>query len=183
MANLMYGQMGLSAIQSVTDFAISKETAKLDRAVQAYTNTMSALSAANANNTTTLNEVQSLDASLRQGLDIQRAQITATGAAKAAAGAAGVAGGSVDSVMRGLRSSAARAQYARTTQTKMQMRAFGQERRNTAVNQAMNKDITVIPKPSATSAALGLGMNMLEIWDNHQTPSDTIAERLGRQGE
>lgn len=180
MGSLMYAQMGLSAISGVTDFAVAREQAKMDAVIQSYNNTISAISAAQSQNTVTRNEIQAVDASIRQGLDIQKSLLRAEGAARVATGAAGVKGGSVDSVMRGLRSSASQAQFARTEQTRLQMEAFGQERRNIGIAKALNKDVSVLPKPSATTALLGLGTNMLKIWDTHQTPGDTVAARLGR---
>lgn len=176
--SLMSAQMGISISQGLTGFFVAKEEAKLQRVVQAYNNTISALSASQADNVTTLNEIQAQDASTRMSTEIQRQSIVATGQAKVAAGAAGVAGGSVKNVMRGLRSSAARAQYARTEQLQGQFRAFGQERRNTAVAKVLNKDISVIPQPSGAAALVGIGTNLLDIWDSHQAPGETIADRL-----
>lgn len=176
--NLMYAQMGLSAINSVSGFFVGREQYKMERAMQAYNNTMSALSAAQANNVTTLNEIQANDAATRQEQEIQRELMIAEGQAKVAAGAAGVTGGSVEGVMRGLRSSAARAKYATDVQLEQQLNAFNQERRNTAISKAMNKDISVIPKPSATSALLGVGKNMLAIWDSHQPEGERIGDQF-----
>ena len=178
MTELMYAQMGLSVIGGLTDFATSREQRKLDKAVQAYNNTISALSAAQANNTTTLNEVQAQDASTRLDIDIQRQSLVATSQARVAAGAAGVEGGSVRAVMSNLRSTVTAAQFARKTQLTNTYRAFGQERRNTAIAKATNKDVSIIPKASATSSLLGMGANLLSIWDNNQTADNKIAARL-----
>lgn len=180
MGSLMYAQMGLRAFQGITNFAVAREQAKMDRVIQDYNNTMSALAAAQSQNTIRQNEIQARDASVRQGLGIQQALIAAEGAAEVSAGAAGVAGGSVQGVMRGLRASASQAQYARTEQTRLQMEAFGQERRNVNIAKATNKDVSVIPRASATSALLGIGTDMLKIWDSNQTPQDQLASRLGR---
>lgn len=180
MGSLMYAQMGISAISSLSNFAVARQQAKMDEAIQAYNNTISALSAAQSRNTVTHNELQARDASVRQGLEIQQSLLRAEGSARVAAGAAGVTGGSVRSVMQGLRSSAAQAQYARTEQTRKQMQAFGQERRNIGIAQALHKDVSVIPKADATSALLGLGTNMLQLWDQHQPAGDGIAARLGK---
>lgn len=173
---LMSAQMGISIASGLSDFAIGSENAKLQRSIQAYNNTISALSAAQANNATTVSEIEAQDAATRMDAEIQRQAIIAEGEASVAAGAAGVAGNSVHGVMRGLRSSAARAQYARKENLKGQFRSFGQERRNTAVAKALNKDISVIPNPSGASALLGIGTNLMKIWDSHQAPGDKIAD-------
>ncbi|ANS06235.1 internal virion protein [Phage MedPE-SWcel-C56] len=175
---LMFAQMGLKTVQAFGALGVAKEEAAMARSLQAFNNTMSAISAAQSNNVTTLNEISAQDAAVRADAEIQRQLIIAEGQAQVAAGAAGVSGGSVDNVMRGLRSSAARAQFARTTSFENSLRAFGQERRNTAVSAAMNKDVSVIPKPSTAAAMLGLGKNVLEIWDSHQTPSETLSARI-----
>lgn len=176
---LMFAQMGLDIAQGLGALGVAREQAKMQESLQAFNNTMSAISAAQANNITTLNEITAQDAAARMDTEIQRQVLVAEGQATVAAGAAGVAGGSVANVMRGLRSSAARAQFARKQNLNNQLTAFGQERRNTAVAKAMNRDVTVIPKPSTTSAMLGIGAGMLEIWDSHQTPSEKLSARLG----
>lgn len=179
MGSLMYAQMGISAIGGLTDFAVAREQAKIDAAVQRYNNTISAINAAQAENTITLSEIQAADASQRQSLEIQEQLIRAEGAAQVSAGAAGVAGGSVENVMRGLRSSASRAQYARKEQTRMQMEAFGRERTQVAVARVTNKDISITSKPNVGAALMGIGTDMLKIWDKHNTPGETLRARLG----
>lgn len=171
-------QMGLTAIGGVHDFLTSGIAADMAESMRAFNNTMSALAASNANNVTTLNEISVQEASVRASLTIQRQAIIAEGQAEVASGAAGVQGQSVRNVMRGIRSSAARAQFARTTTTRNQLIGFGQERRNIAVSKAMNKDISVIPRPSAVSSFLGIGLDVLETWDNAQPPSEQIFNRL-----
>lgn len=181
--NLMYAQMGIGIVEGVGGLLMSREQQKMDAAIQAYNNTMSALAAAQSFNSITQSENDVRDASVRMSESIQRQTLIAEGQAKVSAGAAGVEGGSVDQVMAGLRSSASQAQYARGVNAKNQRRAYGQERRNVHIAKALNKDVSVIPRPSAASAALGLGTNLLSIWDSHQTPDNTVASRLGRTGD
>lgn len=180
MSSLMYAQMGMDVLGGITSFATAREEGKLQRAVQDYNNTISALSAAQSHNVTTLNEIQTQDAAQRTALEIQKQAMTAEGAARVSAGAAGVSGGAVDSVMRALRSSVSRAHYGTMQQLQAQYRSFGQERRNTAVAAVLNKNITVIPRPSATSALLGLSKNMLGTWDKHQPAGERLADQLSR---
>ena len=180
MSNLMYAQMGLDVLGGVTSFASAREEGKLQRAIQDYNNTISALSAAQANNVTTLNEIQAQDAAQRTALEIQKQAMTAEGAARVSAGAAGVSGGAVESVMRGLRSSVSRAHYGTMQQLQAQYRSFGQERRNTAMQAVLNKDVSVIPRPSGTSALLGISKTMLSTWDKHQPAGERLADQLSR---
>lgn len=178
--NLMYAQMGLSIAQNFASIGVAREQEKMAQAVQDYNNTMSALAAAQANNITTLNEISAQDESQRMDIEIQKHALEATGEASVAAGAAGVSGGAVDSVMLGIRTAAARAQHSRKTALDNQFIQFGQERVNTAVAAVTNKDVTILPRTSAGTALLGIGSDLLKIWDRHQTPEDKIAARLGK---
>lgn len=178
MSNLMYAQMGLDVLGGLSSFSAAREEAKLQRAVQDYNNTISALSAAQSQNVTTLNEIQAQDAAQRTAVEIQKQALSAEGSARVSAGAAGVSGGSVESVMRALRSSVSRAHYGTMQQLQAQYRSFGQERRNTAMAAILNKDITVIPRPSSTSAMLGIGKTMLSTWDKHQPAGERISDQL-----
>ncbi len=180
MSNLMYAQMGLSALDSLTSYASASIQSRTARAVQDYQNTMSSLSAAQSLNTVNLNEIQQRDASVRASEQLQVAAMEQEGSNAVAAAAAGVAGNSVDSVARHLRGSAARANHARLTQLKSMYQASGQERKNILVAKAYNKDVSVIPRPSAASAILGVGASMLDIWDSNQTPNESISGRLSR---
>lgn len=176
--SLMYAQMGLSAISTFGSYKVASIQADMQQRMQQYQNTMSALSAAQSRNTITSNEVSVRDASVRVAEQIQQQALTQEGSAAVAAGAAGVAGSSTAAVMRDLKGSAARANKSRTDQLQAQYRAFGQERRNVNLAQVYNKDVSVIPKPSSASMLLGLSTGLLDIWDSHQTPGDTIAARL-----
>lgn len=177
--SLMFAQMGLSLVQDIGAFGEASIDAKMARSRQAYQNTMSALSAANAYNTVTFNENQALKQSdiTRQAQQI--AALEQEGKADVASGAAGVSGNTSDLIVRDLEASAARANKVRLDQLSGQMIAYGQERKNIELSKIYNKDISVIPKPSAASAMLGIGTNLLSIYDSHQTPSETIAARLG----
>lgn len=181
--SLMYAQMGLSAISTFGNYKIAGIQAGMQETMRKYQNTMSALSAAQSRNTITSNEIAVRDASVRVAEQIQQQALEQEGASTVAAGAAGVGGGSTAAVMRDLKSSAAKANKSRTEQLQAQYRAFGQERRNVNLAEVYNKDVTVIPKPSAASMLLGLSTGLLDIWDSHQTPGDTIAAQLsGTQG-
>ena len=178
MSGLMFAQMGLSAIQGWGQYRIASIQAEMQQNLQDYQNTMSALSAAQSHNILTGNEVSVRDAGVRAAEALQQRALKQEGSAQVAAGAAGVTGSTTEVVMRDLRSSAARANKSRTDQLQAQYRAFGQERRNVNLAQIYNKDVSVIPKPSAASALLGIGTSLLNIWDSHQTPGRTIAARL-----
>lgn len=178
MSGLMFAQMGLSAVQGWGQYQVASIQADMQEKMQEYQNTMSALSAAQSKNTITSNEVSVQDASIRAAEALQQQALKQEGSAEVAAGAAGVTGSSTAAVMRDLKSSAARANKSRTDQLQAQYRAFGQERKNVNLAQIYNKDVSVIPRPSAASALLGIGTSLLNIYDSHQTPGNTLAARL-----
>jgi len=174
----MMAQMGLSLVQGWGQYQTASIQARMQQDVQDYKNTMSALSAAQSKNTITSNEISVRDASIRASDALQQQSLKQQGAAAVSAGAAGVSGNTTDLVMRDLVSSAAQANKSRLNELSAQYRAFGQERKNVNLGQIYNKDVSVIPKPSAASALLGIGTNLLSIWDSHQTPGNTIAANL-----
>ncbi len=180
MPSLMFTQMGLSAIGGLASVGVSAQQAKLNESIQQYRNTISALQAAQSRNVLTENEIGARDASIRQDLDIQRQGIMAEGQARTSSAEAGVSGGSTSRVMQGLRNSVARAQYGRTERLEQQYNSFGQERRNVGVAQALNKDISVMPRPSATSTLLGIGTDLLKIYDAHQPAGDRLFDPVRR---
>lgn len=177
---LMLSQMGLSIAGSVAGLESRRIDAKMERAVQAYRNTMQAINTAQQKNMVTLNEIAVQDASSRMEHDIQVQSMRDRGAAEVAAAAAGVKGNSVNLTMRDIASSSATANKNRLDNLKAQYAAYGQERRNIAVGAAMNKDVSVIPRPSVSSMLFGVSTNVLDIWDSHQPPGSKIADRLAR---
>ncbi len=181
MASLMYAQMGLSIIGGLGQSAVAREQAKMQESLQRYRNTISALQGAQNRNVITRDEISAQDASVRQDLEIQRQGIIAEGQARVSSASAGVSGGSINRVMQGLRNSVARAQYARTEGLEQQYTTFGQERRNVGVAQALSKDVTVIPRPSAASTLLGIGTDLLKTYDAHQPIGDRLFDQERRR--
>ena len=180
MSNLMFMQMGLAVAQGWSDFQHAKISARMQKAEQEYRNTMAALSSAQSQNVVTINEINVRDAGIQVGEMQQQQSLADRGSAEVGAAAAGVRGTSVQLIQRDILASAARANKSRLDQLQQQFASFGQERRNIEVHRAYNKDVSVIPKPTAASALLGIGTRMLSIWDSHQTPGETISGRLSR---
>ena len=175
----MYSQMGLSAVQSLGQYASASIQTKLQRSMQEYRNTMSQLSAARAKNAVTINENRAQDAATQAEQMIQRQAIQDQGRQAVDAAAAGVTGNSVEMAARDLRASAGRASYAQERQHQQAMAEMGEQRKSIAIGAIMNQDISVIPKPSAGSMLLGMGTNLLSIYDSHQPEGSRI---LGPNG-
>lgn len=178
--SLMYAQMGMSALSALGGYSTAKHNASMKRMMQDYNNSMSAFAAAQALNTQTGNEISVRDAAVtaRQTIDLQSMQDRAN--AEVSAAAAGVAGGSVEAAMRGLTRSKLQAQEALRRKMQAHSRANTETRRGIAINKAMNKDISVIPKPSVASALLGLGASMIDVYDQHQPEGQKTTDAMAK---
>lgn len=182
MSSLMYAQMGMKVVGGLSAYGEQKHKSRMEEIMRGYQQTMTDISAAQQLNTMTANEVSARDAAMRASvaLNVQSMQDRAN--AEVSAAAAGVSGGSVRSTMRGLMRSRLMAQQAMHNKVQAQKRSFAQDRRNFALNRAMNKDISVIPKPSAASALLGLGASMIDIYDSHQPEGQKVSDTIAGWG-
>lgn len=176
--SIMAAQMGLAAISGIGDFMVSGIQADLQRATIAYQNTMNALSAARQKNAVTVNEIRTRDAGMRSEFDIQQAALQQEADAEVMAAAAGVAGNSVDYVMNDLRSSAAKAKYANRRNVNAQLVEMAEQKKTIDLNAIMGRNTQVIPKPSVGSMLLGVGTNLLKIYDSHQPEGQRVFDRL-----
>jgi len=169
--NAQYADYGLQIAQGIAGFMIGSINAKLQAQLQQYRNEIMKVQESMNANRITINEINTRDAATRLDFAIQAQAHHDQGAASVAAATAGVRGGSVDSTMRGLRRSAAFAQQKRVEVVSQEMRSHLEERRSNALATAMSMDITVHQKPSILSAAVGVGMNLLDSYKDNQTPS------------
>lgn len=179
MSALMYSQMGLAAVSGLADFANARSNAALQQRIQNYRNTMSALSAARSRNAVTENQSRLKGAALDTFRQIQQRSLQDQATAEVEAAAAGVTGNSVRLAVRDLRSSASLAKFSLQRQTAQQIQELGAQKTTISLNALMNRDTQVIPKPSIGAAMLGIGANILSIYDSHQTPGNRL---LGPNG-
>lgn len=168
----IHAKMGLSFAQGVTGFFNSRIEASLSAKLQKYRNQMSELTGAMNARAITFNEIATRDAGIRAMFAISQASAQNKGAAEVAAAAAGVSGRNVDSTMRGLRRSALLAQAARKMTIRSEMRKHHMDRVNNRVATILNRDITVVQKPSVLMAGLGVAANVFNVWENDRTPSE-----------
>lgn len=168
MSNPMFMKMGVQAFGAATDFAIGNIQADMEEATQAYGNSMRLLSSAQQQNTVTLAEAQLKDKSKRLSASLQTASLKDKGAARVSAAAAGVAGGSVKQALLGLKRSALGAQDARMRNLNSNLFAQDQQRRNIQLAAVLGQDTSVIARPSAASAMLGLGAALIDTYDANQ---------------
>lgn len=180
--SLMYAQMGMSVISAIGQHSAAKHQYTMDKIARDYREKMSSISAAMQSNTLTANEISTRDALVRAGTAIQVKSLKDRANATVSAAASGVSGGSVTNTMRGLMRSKYQAMHAHQKRREATQRSNTQNRRQLALAKAMNKDITPIQPPSAASALLGLGASLVDIWDSHQPPGSTLADRMAGVG-
>jgi hypothetical protein len=75
-----------------------------------------------------------------------------------------------------LRRSAIQAQDARMQNMTAQLYATEQQRKNIRIAGVLGQDVSVIPRPSASAALLGLGTQLLGQWDDNQPKGSKIAD-------
>lgn len=179
MNTLMLSQMGMSLASSWGDFQKASIQADLQERIQAYRNTMSKLSAARSLNAVTVNEARAGDAATVADVMIQKQSMQDQAQQEVNAAAAGVTGNSVEMAARDLRASAGRASFAQKRQYNQQMTDISNQRTSIAIGAITNQDIQVIPQPSVGSMLLGVGTNLLSIYDSNQPEGSRI---LGPNG-
>lgn len=150
---------GLNLLSAASSYSADKAQAKAQQAWQAYTNKMVDLSATVSQNAITTNQLLAADAFTNQAFQLRQDSIFTRAKVEASAAAAGVKGRSVNlSVRQVLRNSAAR-EAERQESFRTTMLGFDQQRLQTAMSAAMQKDYSYIPKPKAASYFLGAAMN------------------------
>lgn len=173
-----YATYGLQLSQGIAGFMIGSIQAKLALTLQKYQNEMLAVQESMNANKITANEIATQDASVRLNWAIQMQSASDLGAAEVAAAAAGVRGASVDSTMRGLRRSAANAQGARKSQTQNEMRSHRSDRRDNALATVLATNIEVHQGPSILSAAIGVGLNLLNTYEDSKTATQKAGKSI-----
>lgn len=166
--NLMMAQMGMSGLSTFASYMDARGEARINKKMQAYRNTIAKLGAARQLNAVTQNEELIKGQAAETDSLIQQQNIVQKGRAAVAAAAAGVAGNSVDVVANDLQASANKVSYAQRRQANQQLAELGETRKTIAINTILGEDIQVIPKPSVGALLLGVGTNMLSIYDSHQ---------------
>lgn len=183
MSGLMYAEMGMSIVSAFGSYSAQKFDADMAALNRKYRETMSGISAAMQLNTLTENEISAREAAVSASIQLQQQSLKDRGAARVSAGAAGVAGGSVTNTMRGLMRSKMMAQKALRDRVAQQRRAETQQRRNVALARAMDTEVSVLPQASLTSSLLGLGAEIINIYDAHQPEGQRTTDTLARLGQ
>lgn len=141
----------LNLLSANMSYSGAKAQAKAQRAWQEYSNRMTDLSHSVAQNAITTNEILASDALASQAVQLKKDSLQIQGAAKVNAAAAGVKGKSVSRQMRLIVGNAAARESERQLAFRNMMMSFDQQRLNTSMSAAMQKDYSYIPKPKYAS--------------------------------
>lgn len=164
---MMLAQMANALVGSVSGFASASIESRLQEAIQDYRNTMAKLNGSLQMNAIGRNEVATRDQASRTLFDVQQRALEDQSQAEFSAAVAGVTGNSVKTAVNDLKASAGQAEYAVKRNTQYQMNSLRDQRTSTAIAAVTGQDVTVIPKPSPASALLGLGTELLDIYDSN----------------
>jgi hypothetical protein len=180
--SINYAQMGLNVAKGTLSYMSAKADAKMAAMTQKYNNAMQAISTAASLNAQTSNEIGVRDAGVQAGMNIKLQSLQDRASATVSAAAAGVHGASVDSAMRGMMRSKLQASAALKENLAAQGRGDLNNRRNILMGAAYSKDVSVIGRPSAASALLGIGLDMFKTYDANQPKGQQAADTLAKWG-
>lgn len=181
MSSLMYADMGLSVAAGLTNYMVGKETSKLNRSIQAYQNTMAALSTGRSLNNITRNEIGMRDAAAFAQVSIQSQALEEQAAFQVEAAAAGVIGNSVAVGLRARQGDAARAKTSLNRQFEAEQLNIEDQRTAVKMSEIYNRDISPISKPNLGATLLSTGANLIATWDAHN-PEDRRSSSLLARG-
>lgn len=140
------------------EYQADKATAKAQKRIQAWRNTMTNLSNALNQNSITQNQIMSNEASRRQALDIQTDAMTSTSSLMVEAGAAEVAGRSVNQAVLAIKQSADVAEGIREQNLIDSWAAYDTQRVQSGFDAALQQDHSYIPKPNLGTYMLKAGI-------------------------
>lgn len=163
----MLGELGLTGFNGIANIMIANADRSIQKIMDKYNNTMAALSAAQANNQVTRNEVSVGQQALLAEAGDQQATMQATESAKVAAAAAGVSGNSVAVTLNSFARGKAQKEAAVDLERKQIYNGLNDQRRSIAIQKAYGKSISIMPSTNATSL-LGLGASLLDVYKQHQ---------------
>lgn len=150
---------GLNLMSAGASYSADKAQAQAQRAWQQYTNKMVDLSATVSQNAITTNQLLAADALTNQAFQLRQESIFTQAKVEASAAAAGVKGRSVNKSIHQVMRNASAREAERQEAFRTTMLGFDQQRMQTAMSAAMQKDYSYIPKPKASSYFLGAVSN------------------------
>ena len=151
---LFAAMLGLNMLQGAAQYQADKAEAKARKAWQRYSNTMVNLSNSLNQNAITDNEVMAMQESTNQAIDIKKDYLQTAATTEVSAAAAGVKGRSVNQALFDVQRNANIAEGRRQGALENAFLAFDQQRQQSSMSAAMQKDYSYIPKPKFASYML-----------------------------
>ena len=144
-----------SGLSAMMGYSADSAKAKAQKAWQAYTNKMVEFSHGQTQNSITTNELLASDALTNQAFQLRKESMFIRGQVEVSAATAGVKGRSVNLAIRQVVGNSAARESERQEAFRTTMLGVDQKRKSAAMNAAMQKDNSYIPKPKAASYYLG----------------------------
>lgn len=166
-SSMMMTEMGISAISTVGNFLVSSEQAKIQAILQKHQSTMAALSAAQAQNQITANEISIRDQDLLARASDQITAMQDTEAARVAAAAAGAYGDSAGVAIRDMSRSAAQRRVQRDAAFSAGLLDASRQRKQVAMQSAIGQSVQVMPRASVGASLLGFTTSAFSIYSDY----------------
>jgi hypothetical protein len=164
---------GLEFFSASAGYEADKAQYKAKKAWQAYSNTMVSLGAALNQNIITDNEIIARGTFAQEAFNIKRNKLEAEASVEVNAAAAGVKGRSVNQSLLDVQRKAAEKEHMRTIAFDNAMLGFRQQRVNTEMSAAAQKDYSFLPKPSRLGGLLQAGFNVYDLYGKMKSKQST----------
>lgn len=168
MSAFMYAEMGMSALGTLGKMSAARTQYKMERSAQRHRNAVLAVQSAQQLNRVNVNAARIVRNNQIVDVNMQTAGLEDLASAEVSAAAAGAGGGSVRAVMQNVTRSALVAQAARKKSFQQEMLNISYEQQDIRMGAEMNRDISVLPKPSIGLGLLQGGARLLDVYDAHR---------------
>lgn len=146
----------VGVMSAMSSWQAGTKQANAEKAYQRYRNKMTKLSDAQNQNAITQNVTNAIQASAKQAVENQSAAIQAEGTARVASAAAGSGGNTASRSMWAVERTVANIEYQRQEGLKDMFLNSEVQRKQSAMNAALQVDKSYIPTPSSASLILGV---------------------------
>lgn len=170
------------AVGAYSDYKLSKTQFEMDKASKEHNEYMRKMQYTLVKNTEADDRAALHDQAVNAAVAIGITSKQDKANAEVSAAAAGVAGSTIEGTARGLEQSFLRAHSARKKNERAARRQLDKQALNTDLAHIFGRDVSQLSKPSVAASALGLGVGLVELWDENQPEGMRIADRLGRLG-
>lgn len=154
--------IGTKFLSAGFQYSSDNATSDAKRKWQQYSNAMTHIADANNQGVITQNEQMAISTSVNNQVSIEKGGLLTEAKSEVAAAAAGVKGRSVTQSLLDIQSNASQREQQRRTDLNNTLIGFNQQRYNSKMSAAVQQDYSYIPKPSASMAMFGAGLDSFQ---------------------